>query len=132
MINRRKNPKWWNSEYDSAWCRVTMVMRELVQTKAAGDQFYEDLELAYRFGFGACLTFGNRDWDANFETHLAEDWRAMTPARKQKWEDDRDAILDGWNFGAKVSEGRRKKSALFPKIEQGNFHPYRIAEGLPA
>jgi hypothetical protein len=132
MINRHKNPKWWNSEYDSIWRRVGMVMRELIQTKAAGDQLYEDLEPAYRFGFGARITFGNLDWDANFETHLAEAWRAVTPARKQKWEDDRDAILDGWNFGAKVLKERRKKSLLFPKIGQNNFLAHRIAEGLPA
>ena len=130
MMNRHKNPKWWDSENDSAWRRAGRVMRELTWAKAADDRSYEDLEPAYRFGFGARLAFGNRDWDANFETHLAEDWRAMTPARTQKWEDDRDAILDGWNFGAKVSKERRQTSTLFQRIRQSNFHAHRIAGGL--
>jgi hypothetical protein len=103
-MNLQKNPKWWKYDNDSAWNRAKWVMRELNEITADDDKPYEEMEPAYRFGFGARLSFGNRDWDPNFETHLAEDWRAMIPARKQKWEHDRNAILDGWNVGSKVSQ----------------------------
>lgn len=59
-------------------------MHKLNQIKTGAVSPYKDLEPAYHFGFGAHLTFGNRDWDDNFEIRLAEDWRAMTLFRKQK------------------------------------------------
>ncbi len=107
-------------------------MRELKQIKAGGDKPYEKLEPAYRFGFGAHLRFGNRDWDANFEMHLAEDWRAVTPTRKQKWEYDRNAILDGWNFGEKVSKKCDKEDTLQQNIEQNDFSAHRNAIRMAA
>lgn len=131
-MRRPKIPKWWNSQNDSAWRRAKRVMRELTQTKILGGQPYKNMEPAYRFGFGARLTLGHRNWDANFEMQLAEDWRALTPARKQKWEDDRAAILDGWNLGAKLSQERGKKATLLQKIEPAGFPAPRFAERLAA
>lgn len=110
-MNPQKNPKWWRPENDSAWNRVKQVVkRDWEQIKHALDVFksFEELEPACRFGYGARLKFGREypDWDANFETHLAEDWRAMDRTRRQKWEHDREAIRYGWNFGALISETR--------------------------
>jgi hypothetical protein len=103
-VDQYKNPKWWDPENDSAWNRVKMVMkRELNQRSDLKDgKPYEEWESAYRFGYGARLKYGDKhsDWDANFETHLAEEWRALIPRRKKKWEQDRDAIRYGWNFNA--------------------------------
>jgi hypothetical protein len=131
-MSEHKNPKWWNSKNDSAWNRARMVMRKLNQIKPERPKPYKDMEPAYRFGFGARLTFGDRDWDANFEIRLAEDWRAMTPARKQKWEHDRNAILDGWNLGAKISSAQRRENKLLQDIEPGSFAAHRIADRLAA
>lgn len=107
-------------------------MCKLNQIRADRAKPYKDLEPAYRFGFGARLTFGSRDWDTNFETHLAEDWRALTPARQQKWEHDREAILDGWNLGAKVARAHNQENKLLQDIEPGNFAAHRIADRMAA
>jgi hypothetical protein len=131
-MSEHKNPKWWNSKNDFAWNRARMVMRKLNQIKADHAKPYKDMEPAYRFGFGARLTFGDRDWDANFEIRLAEDWRAMTPSRKQKWEHDRNAILDGWNLGAKISSAQRRENKLLQDIEPGSFAAHQIADRLAA
>jgi hypothetical protein len=131
-MSQLKKPKWWNSKHDSAWNRARMVMHKLNQIKTGAARPYKDLEPAYRFGFGARLAFGNRDWDANFEIHLAEDWRAMTPVRKQKWEHDRNAILEGWNLGAKISQTPAQENKFFQDIKPRNFAKNRFADGLAA
>jgi hypothetical protein len=67
-------------------------------------------QLGYRFGYDAQIKYGGKypERDANFETHLAEEWRATILARRQKWEQDRDAIRYGWNFNAEISKGALK------------------------
>jgi hypothetical protein len=110
-MNRHKNPKWWKPENDSAWNRVKKAMkRDWEQIKHALGIYksFEELESACRFGYVARLKFGKEysDWDANFEMHLAEAWRAMDRTRRQKWEHDRQAIRYGWNFDAEISEAR--------------------------
>lgn len=88
-MKERRNPKWWNPEYDSRWDRVKAAFRrDWDQTKhdfggkepdtdqdvddtvkqAAGRQAipprgqptYEEAEDAYRFGYGARSYYGNK------------------------------------------------------------------------
>jgi hypothetical protein len=61
---------------------------------------FEEWEPAYRFGYGARLKFGGArlEWDADLEIRLAKDWRALDPKRKEKWEQDRNAIRYGWDY----------------------------------
>jgi hypothetical protein len=128
-MSQYKNPKWWTSETDSAWSRVKLaIKRDWDQTKhdvggnepdthqkigntlkqASGTQVipprgepaYEDLEPAYRFGYGAHLKYGNEhtDWNDELEATLKKDWEEVAPARKQTWMQDRAAIRYGWDF----------------------------------
>ncbi len=71
----------------------------------AGHPTFEELEPAFRFGYGARLKFGGAypEWDDDLEIRLAKDWRTMDPTRREKWEDDRNAILYGWFFEAQDS-----------------------------
>ena len=118
-----KNPNWWTSENDSAWDRVKKAFqRDWDQTKhdlganepdtnqdvdntvkqAAGKEpipprrqpTYEELEPAYRFGYGAKSKYGRdyTDWDDQLETTLKRDWETIDPTRKQTWMQDRAAI----------------------------------------
>jgi len=50
-----------------------------------GGPTFEELEPAFRFGYGARLKFGEdySDWDIDFEIRLAEHWRTMNPTRKE-------------------------------------------------
>ena len=123
-----KNPTWWNPDNDFAWDHVKLAMkRDWEQAKHAnqpdtgqssehaarqaggmepippmGKLSFEELEPAYRFGYGARLKYGAEypEWDENLEIRLAKDWRIMNPTRLEKWEQDRSAIRYGWNFEA--------------------------------
>jgi hypothetical protein len=128
-MNQYKNPKWWNEENDSAWDHVKEAMkRDWDQTKhdfggdepdtdqnvnntvrqASGKEAipprreptYEELEPAYRFGYGARSKYGTNypDWDAELETNLKRDWETIAPERKQTWMQDRAAIRYGWDY----------------------------------
>jgi hypothetical protein len=128
-MSRHRNPRWWTEENETAWDRIKMAMkRDWDQTKhdfggknadtnqkigntsrqAAGQEAipprgqpaYEELEPAYRYGYGARLQYGEQypDWDNDLERRLEEEWRALDPARKEKWEQDRAAIRYGWNY----------------------------------
>jgi hypothetical protein len=128
-MKQYKNPIWWESDNDFAWDHVKLEMKRDWEQARHGKKpnasrniihaaketsgiepipflvrpSFEQLEPAFRFGFGARLKFGSEypEWDSNFEIQLAEDWRTMDPTRKEKWEQDRMAILYGWNFEAK-------------------------------
>lgn len=122
-----KNPRWWNREYDSAWERTKEAFkRDWDQTRhdvggdepdtnqsakdtikqAAGKEAipprgyatYEDLEPAYRFGFGARSQYGDDypEWDDELEGQLQQDWKMTDPERA--WEDDRIAVRYGWDY----------------------------------
>lgn len=128
-ITKNNNPSWWTGEHDTAWNRVKLAMkRDWDQTKhdfggdepdtkqnignttrqasgketipPRGQPTYEELEPAYRFGYGARSTYGDEypDWDDDLEARLEEDWRTMEPSRKEKWEQDRAAIRHGWGY----------------------------------
>jgi len=122
-----KNPAWWDSEHDSGWERVKNAFRrDWDQTKHdfGGDEpetnqsvgktvkqatgrevtpprhepAYEDVEPAYRYGYGARQHYGDDypEWDDDLEARLRDEWLALDPARKSFWESDRDAIQEGW------------------------------------
>jgi hypothetical protein len=128
-MKQDKNPTWWDADNEFAWSHVKLEMkRDWEQVKHGkkpnasrnmghavkqasgmeaipplGRPTFEELEPAFRFGYGAWLKFGGDypAWDGDFEIRLAEDWRTMDPTRKETWEQDRMAILYGWNFEAK-------------------------------
>jgi len=123
-MKERRNPSWWNQEHESAWERVKEAFkRDWDQTKhdmggnepdtdqdvddtvkqAAGKQpipprghrTYEDVEDAYRFGYGARSHYAKyyKDWDDEVETQLREDWEQTYGGR---WTDYRSAVRLGW------------------------------------
>jgi len=124
-----KNPGWWDNENDSAWDRVKNAFkRDWDQTKhdMGGDEpdtdqkagntvkqavgkeaippryepTYEELEPAYRFGYGARSHYGEEypEWDDELEARLKEEWSTLEPSRKAAWEEDREAIQHAWDF----------------------------------
>src|SRR6185295_4080139 len=126
-MNKTRNPKWWNQEHESSWDRVKAAFkRDWDQTKhdfggkqpdtdqdvddtvkqAAGKQpipprgmpTYEEMEDAYRFGYGARTQYGNSfsEWDENLETQLESDWRQTYNDRE--WRYYRNAIRRGWDY----------------------------------
>ena len=128
-----QNPTWWSTEEDSAWERTKAAFkRDWDQTKhdfgghepdsdqqlsdtvkqAAGKEpipprhhpRYEDLEPAYRFGYGAHTHYGTDypEWDDELEAILRQDWGNTYPSRK--WEEDREAIQYGWEYAPEDEE----------------------------
>lgn len=124
---QRRNPKWWNKENDSNWERVKAAFkRDWDQTKhdfggnqpdtdqnvddtvkqAAGKQpipprglpTYEEVEDAYRFGYGARSQYGQRfpSWNNQLETQLQNDWRETYNDRD--WSRHRNSIRRGWDY----------------------------------
>jgi hypothetical protein len=74
-----------------------------------GQPTYDELELAYRFGYGAHAKCSSEypDWDDDLESRLKRDWRVMQPARKVKWEQDRAAIRYGWDYAPSDFKARK-------------------------
>jgi hypothetical protein len=130
----KRNPKWWNKEHDSAWDRVkTAFKRDWDQTKhdfggnepdtnqdvddtvkqASGKQpipprgqpTYEEVEDAYRFGYGARAQYGKQysNWNDQLESQLQTDWRDTYTDRE--WQQYRNSIRRGWDYQDK--EGLR-------------------------
>ena len=126
-FNQHKNPEWWTDENDSAWERVKMAMkRDWDQTKhdlggnetdtnqkigntarqaagkeaipPRGEKAQDDLEPAYRFGYGARSEYGDEhpEWDEELEARLKNDWESLDSTRN--WETDREAIRYGWDY----------------------------------
>jgi hypothetical protein len=134
-MREQRNPKWWNKENDSAWDRVKAAFkRDWDQTKhdfgghqpdthqglsdtvkqASGKQpipprgqpTYEEVEDAYRFGYGARSQYGRQfaNWDSRLETQLQQEWRELYAERE--WARYRDLVQRGWDYQGK--EGMRK------------------------
>jgi len=61
---------------------------------------YDELEPAYRYGYGARLHYGEDypEWDDELEARLKEEWGDLEPSRKAAWEADREAIQRAWEF----------------------------------
>jgi hypothetical protein len=129
MLTTTQNPGWWNSETESDWDRVKEAMkRDWVQTQhdlgadqpdlnqkigntlrqaggkeavpPAGEPNYDDSELAYRFGYGAHVHFGDDypDWDEDLEEFLQEEWEQLPSHQRRTWMEDRAAIRYGWEY----------------------------------
>jgi hypothetical protein len=128
-MNKYNNPKWWTTENDSAWDRTKAAFkRDWDQTKhdfggkepdthqdvdntvkqAVGKEpipprhqpTYEDMEPAYRFGYGARSYYRAKypNWGPQVENQLKEDWKAAYPARQNNWNEDREAIRYAWDY----------------------------------
>jgi hypothetical protein len=128
-MSQYKNPKWWTRENDSAWERTKAAFkRDWDQTKhdmggqepdinqkagntarqASGKEaipprgvpVYEEVEPAYRYGYGARSKYSSEypEWDDELETRLRGEWEEIAPARKRTWMQDRAAIRRGWDY----------------------------------
>ena len=128
-MNQYKNPTWWTKDQDSAWERTKAAFkRDWDQTKhdlggkqpdtnqnvkdtvkqAAGKEpipprgqpAYEQVEPAYRFGYGARSYYGKKysKWDSNLENELRRDWASTYPERANAWDADAEYIRYGWNY----------------------------------
>jgi len=127
--HKHKDPQWWTDEHESAWDRVKLAMhRDWDQTKhdfgahepdtdqdvnntvkqaagkepipPRGEPTYEDLEPAYRLGYGARRQYGHKypKWNNDVESHLKREWDTLAPERRQTWMQDRAAIRRGWEY----------------------------------
>jgi hypothetical protein len=127
MTITQKNPKWWTNEHESSWDRVkAAIKRDWDQTKhdvgakkpdtnqnvkdtvkqAAGKEsipprgqpVYDDVEPAYRFGYGARSYYGRRypKWDNNLESELRRDWSETYP--DDDWDTQARYIRSGWDY----------------------------------
>lgn len=123
------NPAWWETENDSAWERVKDAFkRDWDQTKhdfggdepdtdqqvsntvkqavgkepipPRGASAYEEVEPAYRYGYGAKSHYGDDypEWDEELEARLRQEWLEIEPSRSDAWSSDREAIRHGWDF----------------------------------
>jgi len=145
-MSRHNNPNWWSQEYDTAWDRVkAAVQRDWDQTKhdfgghepdtkqGAGDTVaqaagkesipprgvptYEEVESAYRFGYGARRHYGGRftTWNADLETQLAQDWETTYPNESEAWARYQPVVRRGWELekpgtGTSAGQSPRDKS----------------------
>lgn len=122
-----KNPSWWTSENDSAWDRTKAAFkRDWDQTKhdmggnepdtaqnvkdtvkqAAGKEpipprgvvAFDQVEAAYRFGYGARAHYGKKytNWGDDVEDALRREWYVTNPDRS--WDDDAEYIQKGWDY----------------------------------
>ena len=123
----QRNAKWWTKENDSGWERVKAAFkRDWDQTKhdfgadepdtdqnvgntvkqAAGKQpipprgqpTYEEVEDAYRFGYGARSHYRQQyaNWDPQLEQRLEQDWRETYNDRD--WRRYRQLVRRGWDY----------------------------------
>lgn len=104
-----KNPAWWSTDEDSAWERVKdtfkrdwdQATKRAARRDAAPPQgmpAYEEVETAYRFGYGARLHYGDKydEWDDELEDTLRRDWLKTYPDRN--WDEDVEYIQAGWDY----------------------------------
>src|ERR1035438_1275997 len=118
IMNQYKNPNWWNQENDTAWERtkhdlgghqpdtdqkIGNTTRQASGKEAIpprGVPTYEEVEPAYRYGFGARSKYGAKypEWDDELETQLKGEWEEIAPTRRQTWMQDRAIIRRGWAY----------------------------------
>jgi hypothetical protein len=125
-MNTRRNPQWWNDQYESGWERVKAALRrDWDQTKhdfggkepdtdqnvddtvkqaagkqpipARGEMTIEEKEDAYRFGFGARAHYGRQYPTWNeAEFQLRQDWH--NTYNERDWDRFREPIRRGWEY----------------------------------
>lgn len=124
-----RNPKWWTSDTESAWERVKDAMkRDWEQTEhdlgadkpdlhqtindtvqqaqgreaipPPGEPNYNEIILAFRFGYGARVQFGEdyQEWDEDLEDFLCDEWEQLPVSQRRTWMQDRAAVRYGWEF----------------------------------
>jgi len=66
-----------------------------------GQPTYEEVEDAYRFGYGARSQYGkdNRTWNDQLERKLEQDWSGTYNDRQ--WSRYRDSVRRGWDYQEK-------------------------------
>jgi hypothetical protein len=125
MTKEQKNPSWWTEKHDSAWERTKAAFkRDWDQTKhdmggdepdtdqqvsdtvkqatgnesipPRGQPAFDDVEPAYRFGYGARSQYGKKytKWDPALENELKRDWTTTYP--DADWEEQEEYIRSGW------------------------------------
>jgi hypothetical protein len=128
------NPGWWNTSHDFDWEHATQSLRRQVCAKEGGPTAanespclppFDEFEPAYRFGYGARIEFETNcgDWDMS-QVDLAKEWRSMYPTRLDEWEQDRIAIMVGWNFA-----GKEFDSEFDIQQEMGRYQKNGMVEG---
>ncbi|HEX3797585.1 MAG TPA: hypothetical protein VH413_02695 [Verrucomicrobiae bacterium] len=121
------NPSWWTKDNDSSWDRVKAAFeRDWDQTKhdmggkqpntnqqvkdtvkqasgkeaipPRGTPVYEEVEPAYRFGYGARAHYGKKysKWNSDLEKELKRDW--SNTYKDRSWETDAEYIQSGWDY----------------------------------
>src|SRR5690606_14822603 len=124
-----RNPRWWNQQNDSTWERVKAAFRrDWDQTKhdfggdepdtdqdlnntvaqAAGKEpipprgqpTYEEVEAAYRLGYGARSQYAATHpvWNERLEAELQRDWEEISPEARGSWPRYRSAVRKGWEY----------------------------------
>ena len=123
-----RNPGWWGADIESAWNRVKdAVKREWTQYDLGpfgkadlnqpiggavrqaqswedipphGKPKYDEIELAFRFGYGAHVQFGGNhaSWDKDLVEFLREEWEKLPANQRRSWMEDRTTIRYGWEF----------------------------------
>lgn len=125
-----RNPGWWGTDIESAWNRVKdVVKRDWGQppddfgasckpdfestmddsvreaqgwdTMAAPEEpNCDEIELAFRFGYGAHVQFGGNYtyWDKDLAEFLREEWEKLPANQRRTWMEDRSTIRYGWEF----------------------------------
>jgi hypothetical protein len=122
-----QNPSWWTKDNDSSWDRVKAAFeRDWDQTKhdlggkqpntnqqvkdtvkqasgkesipPRGTPVYEEIEPAYRFGYGARSQYGKKysKWNSDLEKELKRDW--SNTYKDRCWENDAEYVRSGWNY----------------------------------
>jgi hypothetical protein len=126
-MQTRRNPKWWNTQYESSWDRVKAAFkRDWDQTKhdfggnqpdtdqdigdtvkqAAGKQpipprgmpTYEETEDAYRFGFGARAHYGKQYRTWNPQLQSQLERDWQETYQDRDWALYSDSIRRGWDY----------------------------------
>jgi len=118
------NPIWWEASHDLAWDRVKFAIRRGLRDRQTGDADaipatglpnFDEFEPAYRFGYGVRLEFEMQLPGRDFcQINLAKEWRSMNPTRGEKWEQDRIAILSGWDYEAEDWQPSRSQAGETP------------------
>ncbi len=115
-MHNTKNPAWWTNDHDSRWEKVKAAFRrDWEQTKndmgsdtardlqqSAADTVkqatgnkpvprFDDLEPAFRYGYGARSYNKDMPWNSDVETKLSSDYPG-------DWKRDRDYIRRAYDY----------------------------------
>lgn len=125
-------PAWWDRSIDFAWDHIKVAMKrhwsQLI--RPASHTRFDELETVFRFGYGARLEY-DTEWNDNLEICLAKEWRTMNPLRQETWEQDRLAILYGWNYEAETAEPEIGPPANWKAQKNPDYFIPRLDQNQP-